>query len=43
MRMKIFKVLEHRLITEMIYMKDSGEMSKSRVKVSSVSKDSFKA
>lgn len=43
MRIKILKVLEHGQIAEMIYMKDNGEISKMRVKVLSVSEESFQA
>ncbi|SES35318.1 transcriptional regulator [Psychrobacillus sp. OK032] len=43
MRINILKSLEHGNIAEMIYMKDSGEISKRKVKVLSVDDSTFKA
>ncbi|WP_342600798.1 transcriptional regulator [Psychrobacillus sp. FSL H8-0483] len=43
MRINILKILEHDQIAEMIYMKNNGEITKRRIKVLSVTEDSFKA
>ncbi|MEK3976036.1 transcriptional regulator [Psychrobacillus sp. FSL K6-1267] len=43
MRILILKSLKTNQVSEMIYMKNNGEISKRRVKVLSVTKDSFKA
>lgn len=42
-RVHILKSVELNQIVEMIYMKNNGEISKRKIKVISVSKDSFKA
>ncbi|MER2260854.1 MAG: transcriptional regulator [Psychrobacillus sp.] len=43
MRILILKSMKANQLSEMIYMKHNGEISKRRVKVLSVSKDSFQA
>ena len=43
MRISILKSMKTNQVSEMIYMKNNGEISKRRVKVLSVSKDSFQA
>ncbi|MER2005981.1 MAG: transcriptional regulator [Psychrobacillus sp.] len=43
MRIIILKSMKANQLAEMIYMKHNGEISKRRVKVLSVSKDSFQA
>ncbi|MCM3358227.1 transcriptional regulator [Psychrobacillus sp. FSL K6-4046] len=43
MRIIILKSMKANQLSEMIYMKHNGEISKRRVKVLSVSKDSFQA
>lgn len=41
MRINILKSMQHSQIAEIIYMNNKGEISKRRVKVFSVSNDSF--
>lgn len=43
MRTLTLKSMKTNQVSEMIYMKNNGEISKRRVKVLSVSKDSFQA
>ena len=43
MRIDVLKSMQHSRITEMIYLNNKGEISKRRVKVVSVSIDSFQA
>ena len=43
MRVLILKSMKTNQVSEMIYMKNNGEVSKRRVKVLSISKDSFQA
>lgn len=43
MRISILKSMKTNQLAEMIYMKNNGEISKRRVKVLRVSKDSFQA
>lgn len=42
-RILILKSMETNQVSEMIYMKNNGEITKRRVKVLSVTKDSFQA
>jgi predicted DNA-binding transcriptional regulator YafY len=42
-RINILKSMQHSQIAEMIYLNNKGEISKRRVKVLSVSTDSFQA
>lgn len=43
MRINILKILEHDQIAEMIYMKNNGEVTTRRIKVLSLTEDSFEA
>lgn len=43
MRVLVLKSMKTNQLSEMIYMKNNGEVSKRRVKVLSISKDSFQA
>ncbi|MEK3955287.1 transcriptional regulator [Psychrobacillus sp. FSL K6-1464] len=43
MRINIVTSMQNNQINEMIYMKNNGEISKRKIKVISISKDSFQA
>ena len=43
MRISILNSMKANQLSEMIYMKNNGEVSKRRVKILSISKDSFQA